>query len=288
MAVPVRVGGRVGPAGGAHQAAHGLADDVVARALGIGAVVAKAGNRAVDDGGVDFFQIFIAKAQLFHHAGAVVFQHNVRLLHQLAENLFALLAFQVQRHAALVAVQVHEIGAFAVHNGEVAARIVAAARQLNFRHLGAHVCQHHAAVGARQHARKVQYFYSVQQTCHDKGSSNLLCAAAARRGMCDAAQSAACCRCIPAPGRGRAVSSRRAACARAPVFFVRGLYGRAAALRPWAKRVRGRPPLQPKRGRGLLCLVSTFLVQKRMLPHSGAPSGSPRRAGAARPPHRSG
>ena len=41
--------------------------------------------------GFIFLQIFIAQAQLFHNAGTVVFQHDVRLLHKLAENLLPLL-----------------------------------------------------------------------------------------------------------------------------------------------------------------------------------------------------
>lgn len=155
-------GGRgIGPAGGAHQTAHGLANNVVARPLGVGAVVAEAGHAAVDDGGVHLAQFFIAQAQLVHDAGTVILQHDVALLHQLQEDLLAFLALQVQGHAVLIPVQVHEVGALAVDDGGVATGIVSPSGQFDLDDVGSHVCQHHAAVGTSQHSGEVQYFYST-------------------------------------------------------------------------------------------------------------------------------
>ena len=155
--------GTAGPAAGAHEAAHGLADDIIAGTLAQGAGVAEAGNRAVDDAGVDLFQNIIAQAQLFHGAGAVVLQNHVGLLHQFLEDLLALGLLQVQSDAHLAAVEVGVIHAVAVDERSHFAGIVAALGIFDLDDRGAQVSHQYRRIGACQHAAQIQDDNAVQQ-----------------------------------------------------------------------------------------------------------------------------
>ena len=79
--------------GDGHHTAHGLSQNIIARAQVVGTVAAKAGDRRIDDAGIDLLQDIIAQSQLVHHAGAVVFHHNIRFFDKLLEDLLALRAF---------------------------------------------------------------------------------------------------------------------------------------------------------------------------------------------------
>ena len=83
-------GGIVGPAGDGHGARHGLGHQVIAGAGGIGAGLAEAGDRGIDQPGVDLAAVLIGEAQPGHDAGAVVFQQNVGRGHQLGKGFLAL------------------------------------------------------------------------------------------------------------------------------------------------------------------------------------------------------
>ena len=65
--------------GDGHHTAHGLSQNIIAWAQVVGAVAAKAGDCRIDDAGIDLLQDIIAQSQLVHHAGAVVFHHDIRL-----------------------------------------------------------------------------------------------------------------------------------------------------------------------------------------------------------------
>ena len=152
-----------GPAGGAHQAAHGLPHDVIACTLAQGAGVAKAGDGAVDDRRIDLLEHIVAQAQLFHGAGAVVLNDNVRLFHHFLENLFCLRVFQIQRAAHLAAVEVGEIHAVVVDEGAHAAAVIAALGIFNLDDRCTHVGQDGAAVRSCQHPRQIQNDHAVQK-----------------------------------------------------------------------------------------------------------------------------
>src|SRR5260370_18235645 len=100
-----------GHAGDPHQPAHALGDLIEARALGVGAVLAIARDRAQYDTRVHLLQAFIVDAEAELHVGAVVFDHHVGLLHQLHEDGLPLALLNVARDRALAAVQVLEVGA---------------------------------------------------------------------------------------------------------------------------------------------------------------------------------
>ena len=100
--------------------------------------------------------------QPFGHAGREVLHHHVAARRQVQEQPPSPRAAQVDRHAALVAVHRQEVGAQAGRRvSEVGrppgARVVAARRPFHLDHVGAHVGQHHRAIGTGQHARRIEH-----------------------------------------------------------------------------------------------------------------------------------
>src|ERR1019366_6293470 len=91
-------------AGDRQQPAHALRDLIEAGALVIGAILAEAGDAAVDDARIDLVQALVIDAEPRFHIGAEVFDHDVGLLHETPEHFEAPGILQVKRHRALVAV----------------------------------------------------------------------------------------------------------------------------------------------------------------------------------------
>ncbi len=99
--------------GDGHQPAHALGDLVEAGAFPVGAVLAEAGDAPIHQPRVDRPQGFVIHAQPVLDVRAVVLYHHVGLFHQPLEQRQSLCLFQVEGDAALVAVQVLEIGPMA-------------------------------------------------------------------------------------------------------------------------------------------------------------------------------
>src|SRR5712672_2514606 len=126
-----------GQAGDRHQPAHALGDLVEARPRRIGAALAEARDAAIDDARIDLAQILVVDAEPLLHVRPEILHHHVVLLDQPPEHREPLGRLQVQRDAALVAVQVLEIRPLAR-----AARRLAALelrRRLDLDHVGAPV-----------------------------------------------------------------------------------------------------------------------------------------------------
>ena len=119
--MPTRIGPSPGRAGDRHQPAHALRDLIEARPLVIGAVLAEAGDAAIDDARVDLAHALVVDAELVLHVGPEVLDHHVGLFREALKHLEALGVFQIERHRPLVAVQVLEIRTMAR-----AARLLAA------------------------------------------------------------------------------------------------------------------------------------------------------------------
>ena len=96
-----------------HQAAHALGDLVEARPVAVGAVLAEAGQADVDEARVDGAQRFVVEAEPVLHVGPIVLDQHVGAFRHLLENGDALGLLEVERDAALVAVQVEEVRALA-------------------------------------------------------------------------------------------------------------------------------------------------------------------------------
>ena len=156
--------------GDGHHTAHGLSQDIIARTQVVGTVAAKARDRRIDDAGIDLLQDIIAQAQLVHHAGAVVFHHDIRFFDKLLEDLLALRGLQVQGDPLFVAVDVGKIDAFPLTiqifgtERGIAAGVVTAFGDLDLDDVCAHVSQHHGAEGAGKHTGQVENRQVLQ--CH--------------------------------------------------------------------------------------------------------------------------
>ena len=156
--------------GDGHHTAHGLSQNIIAWTQVVGAVAAKARDRRIDDAGIDLLQDIIAQSQLVHHAGAVVFHHDIRFFDKLLEDLLALRGLQVQGDPLFVAVDVGKIDALPLTiqifgtEGGIAAGVVTAFGNLDLDDVCAHVSQHHGAEGAGKHTGQVENRQVLQ--CH--------------------------------------------------------------------------------------------------------------------------
>ena len=108
-----------GMAGDRHEASHALGDLVDAGPAGIGPVLPKAGDAAIDDARVDLPHRFVIDAEPVLHVGFVILDDHIGALGELHKDRVALIAFEVQRNSPLVAMQVLEIGTVAAAAGRV-------------------------------------------------------------------------------------------------------------------------------------------------------------------------
>jgi hypothetical protein len=152
-------------AGDPHQAAHALGDLVEARALGIGAVLTEARDRAQHDARIYLLQALIVDAQPELHVGAIVLDHHVGLLDQLHEDGLAVRFLEIERDRALVAVQVLKVRPVArpahIH-------VAGTRRHLDLDAVGAPVGEiaHGGRSGA--HPRQIEHGKAGKRSCgHD-------------------------------------------------------------------------------------------------------------------------
>ena len=151
----------------AHRAARGLRDHVEALVAAVGPVGAEALDRAVDQARIERVERVIAEAVPLHHAGRLVLDEDVRLLHHVEEHRLALLRFQVQRDGALVGVEQQEVAA--VDTGLLGATVaagIALPRLFDLDHVGAQPRQHLRARRARLELRHVQDANAIQCLAH--------------------------------------------------------------------------------------------------------------------------
>ena len=174
-------GGAAGIAAGAvgavdvGEAAHRLGHDVEGGPVGVrafaGPRVAEAAERRVDDLRVALADHLVAQPKPVHHAGAHVLEHGVGLLAQAEERLAVALVLQVERDAALVAVDAAEVAA--VVAASVDARLAlggvdevrrrrrrgaghVAGRRLHLDHVGTEVGKDRRAEGPGERHRAVE------------------------------------------------------------------------------------------------------------------------------------
>ena len=94
----------------AHHARKGLHHRVIAARMSQRAILAKGRNRAVNQPRVALTQPLMAQAQPIHHARAEVLDQDVAAIGQAPHDLQALRLFEVDHHAAFVAVDHQEQG----------------------------------------------------------------------------------------------------------------------------------------------------------------------------------
>ena len=138
--------------GDRHQAAHALRDLVEARPIAVGTVLAEARQAHIDEARIDLAQRLVVEAEPVLHVGPVVLDQHVGAGRQLLQDGDAVGRLEVERDAALVAMQVEEVGtvARAAHHRV----LVALLRHLDLDHVGAPVGEvarrRRAGAGPRQ------------------------------------------------------------------------------------------------------------------------------------------
>jgi hypothetical protein len=140
-----------------------LRHQVVAGALGVRAVLAEAGDRAVNQARIFRRQTFVVEAEFSQPADLEVLDQDVGACGQLAHDALAILALEIGFDRALAAVGGMEIGRAdmlavgAFDKGRSpAAGIVAGALALDFDDVGAEVGEHLAGPGASQDTGKFE------------------------------------------------------------------------------------------------------------------------------------
>ena len=145
-------------AGDAHEPAHALRDRVVAGSLRVGAGLAEAAHRHVDDPGIHGAHGLVPHAKAIGDAGHEVLDEHVRAGGEVAEQPRAVRLLEVERDPALVPVDGGEDGAHARAPRARAplAEVVAALRALDLDHVRPQVGEQHRAVRAGDHAREIE------------------------------------------------------------------------------------------------------------------------------------
>jgi hypothetical protein len=147
-----------------HQARFALDDQVVPRALGLGAAGVVTGDGAVNQVGLEGLELFVTQAQLLGPTGFEVVDDHVELRQQLLHDAQRLGALQVQRDGPLVAVHAVVIGGFGLANADApVAGVVTPAGVLHLDDLGPEIGQHLAAQRPGKHARQVQHPHARQR-----------------------------------------------------------------------------------------------------------------------------
>ena len=107
--MPTRTGPLARQAGDRHQPAHALRDLVEARPVRVRPVLPEARDAGIDEPRIDRGERLVIDAEALLHVGAEILHHDVGLGGHFLEHRDAFRRLQVQRHRALVAVQVLEV-----------------------------------------------------------------------------------------------------------------------------------------------------------------------------------
>ena len=152
-------------AGEAHDAGHRLGDQIEAAAMPVRSGAAEAGQRAIDQRRMLFPEILITEPQTFHDARREILDQHVGGLQQAAHHAGAAGLFEIDRHAALVAVHHQERRGLVpdLRRDHVAA-VVAVRRLLDLDDVGAHVGEHERAGRPRHHVGEIDDFQTGQRT----------------------------------------------------------------------------------------------------------------------------
>jgi hypothetical protein len=160
-------GRAIGRSGDAHGAAHRLGDRLVALVVAVGTVRAEALDAGEDQARVDLAQHGVAEAQPLDDARAEILQEHVRRLQQGAEDLLAPRLLQIQREAALVAVEGEEEETVGVGSiSQDVPRRVAFVRLLDLDHVRAQPGQHLPAGRPRLIVREIDHPDACQRLTH--------------------------------------------------------------------------------------------------------------------------
>ena len=148
-----------GQAGDRHQPTHALGDLIHAGAMAVRTGLAETADAAIDDARVHRPDVVVRHLQPVLHLGAHVLDDDVGGFHQAHERCVAFGRLQVQRHRALVAMQVLEVEAVAVA-GDI---LAVGGGRLDLDDVGAPVRQVPHAGGPGPRQGQVQHLQAVQR-----------------------------------------------------------------------------------------------------------------------------
>jgi hypothetical protein len=148
----------------AHHAGGRLGDEVVRARARERAVLTEPGNAAVDQPRVQPLHRLVAEPQPGHHAGAEVLDQHVGAGDEFARDAAVGLVVQVERDAALAAVegQVHGARSFPQRGERVLARVVAAVLALHLDDIGPQVGEVLRADRSGDDAAEIQHAQPVE------------------------------------------------------------------------------------------------------------------------------
>ena len=152
-----------GLAGHRHQAGHALGDQIEPALAPIRPRLAVAGDRAVDQAGIDALERLVVDLQRLGNAGPVVLDHHIRFPRQFIEERQPVGLLEIERDAALVAVDLREAGGLVVDVRPHLTTVVAALGLLDLDHVCTHVSQHHGAVWPGHDLRDIEYLHAFQR-----------------------------------------------------------------------------------------------------------------------------
>ena len=158
------------------EAGHGLGNQVEAAAGAVGPVLPEARDRGHHQAGILRRERIVAEAEPRHDAGPEVLDHDIGRDAEVPRGLEAVLALQVERHGALVAVPEHEGRALALHEGRRLAHRFAFGT-LHLDDIGALVGEQHRAIGSRKIGGKVDDSKPFQCPGHGALASHEISAA---------------------------------------------------------------------------------------------------------------
>ncbi len=148
------------------EAGHGLHQGIVDGLVAVGASVAEARDRDVDDAGRDRADRLLAGADALGDAGPEVLHEDVGRLGERQQRGAPSLRFQVEDDGTLAAVVVQERGGHTAAPVGAGPGVVAAARALDFDDVGALVREHHRRERPGDHARQVENASPVKRSRH--------------------------------------------------------------------------------------------------------------------------
>ena len=164
--------GQVVPlAGDAHDAAHGLRNQIVAGAARVGPRLAEAGDRTVDEARVERRKGGVVEAVLGEAAHFVVLDEDIGACGEPLDHRLPFGRGDVEGDRALPPVGRHVVGGIgglgparvAEEGGTPGSRVIARTRPLDLDHVGAEIGQQLARPGAREDAAEVEHFEADQR-----------------------------------------------------------------------------------------------------------------------------
>ena len=170
-----RADGRVvGGNAAVHDAGQCLEHEVIAAAVGVGALLAVAGKLDVNQPRIDPRQPLVGDAEAFGGGGAVVMDQHVAFGHQLVHDLQTLRRPDIDADGPLVAVDGEVRGAFVAQGpaGEDPPRPVAVGG-FELDHVGALIGKVERRAGGRPHRRQFNNLYAFEDHVRPPDASRI-------------------------------------------------------------------------------------------------------------------